>query len=162
MKRFFEFMSRHEKLIIILVGILCICGVLLIVFKPIGDIPTTNQTAGQPPPTVYITQPPELVLTCLYTSNISADGFNLEFPTERHYNHLYMTWVVFPSHIFVIEDSKDGVKKYYALFARPLLPYEIPGELYMSTIPAPNSTKPNFNLTCYPSDGILPISITIP
>jgi hypothetical protein len=64
--------------------------------------------------------------------------------------------------VFVIEDSKVGVKKYYALFARPLLPYEIPGELYMSTIPAPSTTKPNFNLTCYPSDGILPISITIP
>lgn len=58
---------------------------------------------------------------------------------------------------FVVEDSQDGIKKYYALFARPLLPHEMPSESYVSTIPVPGSTKPDFKLTCYPSDGILPV-----
>jgi len=60
---------------------------------------------------------------------------------------------------FFIEDSKGG-KNYYEVLVRPLLPYEKPGEYstgYMSTIPAPDAPKPNFKLTCYPSDGTLPI-----
>jgi hypothetical protein len=52
---------------------------------------------------------------------------------------------------------RDGNKKYYALFARPLLPYEVLGDYGMSEIPAPGSPEPNFKLTCYPSDGVLPI-----
>ena len=62
--------------------------------------------------------------------------------------------------IFGLEDTNQGVKRYYELFARPLLPYEIPGEYqtgYMSIIPAPDSPKPNFKLTCYPTDGVLSI-----
>ncbi len=58
--------------------------------------------------------------------------------------------------VFVI-DEPDGTKKYYALLARPLLPYEVLGDYGMSQIPAPDSSKPNFKLTCYPSDGVLPI-----
>jgi hypothetical protein len=57
-----------------------------------------------------------------------------------------------------VEEMQDGTKKYYALSARPLLPYEIPGDDNdLSQIPAPGSPKPNFKLTCYPSDGILSI-----
>ncbi|MBI5352077.1 MAG: hypothetical protein HZB50_05520 [Chloroflexi bacterium] len=51
------------------------------------------------------------------------------------------------------ELKSNGEKKYFTLFARPVLPYELPGK----QIPAPNSTKPNFKLICYPSDGVLPI-----
>ena len=58
--------------------------------------------------------------------------------------------------VFVI-DEPDGSKKYYALLARPLLPYEILGDDGMSEIPAPGSPKPSFKLTCHPSDGVLPI-----
>ena len=60
---------------------------------------------------------------------------------------------------FFIEDPQDG-NKYYEIFARPLLPYEIAGEYdtgYISMVPAPDAPKPNFKLTCYPSDGVLPI-----
>ena len=59
---------------------------------------------------------------------------------------------------FYIEDPKeeDG-KKYYEVFVRPLLPYEMPSGSYLSTIPVPDLPKPNFKLTCYPSDGVLPI-----
>ena len=69
---------------------------------------------------------------------------------------------VIDENVFVIEDSPDGVKKYYVIFARPLLPCEMPGEQYVSTIPVPGSPKPNFKLTCYPSDGVLPIPAAIP
>jgi len=56
------------------------------------------------------------------------------------------------------QEMPDGTKRYYALAIRPLLPYELPGEYGgMSQIPAPDSPKPNFKLTCYPSDGVLPI-----
>jgi hypothetical protein len=59
--------------------------------------------------------------------------------------------------VFVI-DEPDGSKKYYALLARPLLPYEVLGDYGdMSEIPVPDSPKPNFKLTCRPSDGVLPI-----
>jgi len=55
-------------------------------------------------------------------------------------------------------DMPDGNKKYYALFARPLLPYEVLSDYGdLSKIPAPDSPKPSFKLTCYPSDGILSI-----
>ena len=60
---------------------------------------------------------------------------------------------------FFIEDSK-GEKNYYLVFARPLLPYEMPGEYntgYMSIIPMPDTPKPNFKLICYPTDGVLSI-----
>lgn len=69
---------------------------------------------------------------------------------------------VIDENVFVIEDLPDGVKKYYAIFVRPLLPYEMPGEWYVSTIPVPGSPKPDFKLTCYPSDGVLPIPTAAP
>ncbi|RJP54563.1 MAG: hypothetical protein C4583_02195 [Anaerolineaceae bacterium] len=50
----------------------------------------------------------------------------------------------------------DGVKKYYSISYRPVLPYELPEER-LSVIPALGTKKPNFTLTCYPSDGILSI-----
>lgn len=55
------------------------------------------------------------------------------------------------------QEMLDGTKEYYALHVRPLLPYELPGEYHrVGQIPAPGSPKPNFKLTCYPSDGVLP------
>lgn len=44
----------------------------------------------------------------------------------------------------------------YVVFTRPLLPYEDP-HLYISQYPPSNSSKPDFKLHCYPSDGTLPI-----
>jgi hypothetical protein len=64
------------------------------------------------------------------------------------------------SDYFFTEDPKGG-KNYYEVFVRPLLPYEMPGEYhtgYMSILPVPDVPKPNFKLTCYPTDGVLPIS----
>ena len=56
------------------------------------------------------------------------------------------------------QEMPDGTKKYYAVDIRPLLPYELSGEYGgASQIPAPDSPKPNFKLTCHPSDGVLPI-----
>ena len=56
------------------------------------------------------------------------------------------------------QEMPDGTKRYYALHVRPLWPYELPGDYGgMSQIPAPDSPKPNFKLTRYPSNGILPI-----
>lgn len=55
------------------------------------------------------------------------------------------------------EDYPDGSKKYYVLFARPLLPYELPVSNSASQIPAPYFPKPDTKLSCHPSDGILPI-----
>jgi hypothetical protein len=56
------------------------------------------------------------------------------------------------------QEMSDGTKEYYALHVRPLLPYELPGEYHrVGQIPAPGSPKPNFKLTCYPSDGVLPV-----
>jgi hypothetical protein len=53
----------------------------------------------------------------------------------------------------------DGVRKNYYVLIHPLLPYESPklenGDL--AQIPASGTEKPSFTLTCYPSDGILPI-----
>ncbi|MBI5296644.1 MAG: hypothetical protein HY869_14295 [Chloroflexi bacterium] len=53
----------------------------------------------------------------------------------------------------------DGARKNYYVLIHPLLPYESPkienGDL--AQIPAPGTEKPNFTLTCYPSDGILSI-----
>lgn len=58
---------------------------------------------------------------------------------------------------YYYELKNSGEKIYYVLSARPVLPYELPLD-YTSKIPAPGSVKPDFKLTCYPSDGILPIS----
>jgi hypothetical protein len=44
----------------------------------------------------------------------------------------------------------------YVVFARPFLPYEKP-QLYVSQFPATDAPKPDFKLTCRPSDGLLPI-----
>lgn len=56
------------------------------------------------------------------------------------------------------QDESNGTKKYYAVDIRPLLPYELPGKYGgMSQMPAPGSPKPNFKLSCHPSDGVLPI-----
>ena len=63
--------------------------------------------------------------------------------------------------VFVV-DTADGKKAYYALLARPLLPYEILGDYDISQLPAPGSPKPNFKLSCYPSDGVLSIPTPIP
>jgi hypothetical protein len=57
---------------------------------------------------------------------------------------------------YYYELKNNGEKIYYVLSARPVLPYELPLD-YTSQIPAPGSVKPDFKLTCYPSDGILPI-----
>lgn len=67
------------------------------------------------------------------------------------------------THVFE-QEMPDGTKEYYALKVRPLLPYELPGGYReMSQIPAYGSPKPNFKLTCHPSDGILPIpTLTTP
>jgi hypothetical protein len=50
----------------------------------------------------------------------------------------------------------DGIKKYYSISYRPIIPYEIPEDPF-AIIPAPETRKPDFDLRCYPSDGILPI-----
>jgi hypothetical protein len=60
------------------------------------------------------------------------------------------------------QEMPDGTKEYYALKVRPLLPYELLGEYRsMSQIPAQGSPKPNFKLSCYPSDGVLPIPASL-
>lgn len=53
----------------------------------------------------------------------------------------------------------DGVRKNYYILLHPLLPYEAPEpeNYYLAQIPAPGIEKPNFTLTCYPSDGTLPL-----
>jgi hypothetical protein len=53
----------------------------------------------------------------------------------------------------------DGTSQYFAVTVRPLLPFEKIelNEDRMSDITAPDSEKPNFKLTCHPSDGVLPI-----
>ena len=66
------------------------------------------------------------------------------------------------SDFFFIEDL-NSERNYYEILVRPLLPYETLGENYtgyISTIPVPNAPNPDFKLTCYPSDGVLPISST--
>ena len=54
------------------------------------------------------------------------------------------------------EKDINGDNEYYLLLERPLLPYELP-DFYFTQIPAPDTPKPNFNLTCYLEDGVLPI-----
>ena len=56
-------------------------------------------------------------------------------------------------------EEVNGVKKNYYVSLHPLLPYEAPEtENYsLAQIPGPETEKPNFTLTCYPTDGILPI-----
>lgn len=56
---------------------------------------------------------------------------------------------------YYYELKNNGERVYYVLSARPVLPYELPLG-YTSQIPAPGSVKPDFKLTCYPSDGVLP------
>lgn len=58
----------------------------------------------------------------------------------------------------VYEENPDGTKTQYLVFARPLLPYEYP----QYPIPTPGTPKPNFKLSCYPSDGVLPIPTSLP
>lgn len=47
----------------------------------------------------------------------------------------------------------------YAVFARPILPYEIPQFHTWNILPDPNIEPPGFELECYPSDGVLPIPV---
>jgi hypothetical protein len=47
--------------------------------------------------------------------------------------------------------------KEYAVFVRPLLPYEVAKFHDFNVIPDPNIQPPSFRLNCYPSDGLLPI-----
>jgi hypothetical protein len=54
----------------------------------------------------------------------------------------------------------DGVRDYYSVMARPILPYELPSGT-LTRIPAPGSTRPDFSLSCDPGDGILPISVPV-
>lgn len=54
----------------------------------------------------------------------------------------------------VYEIEKDGSKKYYSIFARPLLPYERPSnngsEFFVKGL-----GKENFTISCFASDGVL-------
>jgi hypothetical protein len=61
-------------------------------------------------------------------------------------------------HIFE-QTMPDSTKQYFALQARPLLPFEKIelNDDRMNGITAPDSEKPKFKLTCHPSDGVLPI-----
>jgi hypothetical protein len=45
----------------------------------------------------------------------------------------------------------------YIVFARPILPYEIPQFDSWNILPDPSVKPPDFELECYPSDGIMPI-----
>ncbi len=54
------------------------------------------------------------------------------------------------------EENIKGEKEYFLVSERPLLPYEQLDD-YSSQIAGSDIPKPNFTLTCYPSDGILPI-----
>ena len=57
---------------------------------------------------------------------------------------------------YYVETSKLGEKKYYAVHARPLLPYELPGTYNMET-PTPAPTPADAKLKCAPADGVMPI-----
>jgi hypothetical protein len=55
---------------------------------------------------------------------------------------------------YYIETNKLGQKSYYAVYARPLLPYEMPGTFDVETpTPAPITAK----LKCSPADGVMKI-----
>lgn len=45
----------------------------------------------------------------------------------------------------------------YIVFARPILPYEIPQLYTWNILPDPGIKPPEFELECYPSDGVLPV-----
>ena len=53
--------------------------------------------------------------------------------------------------------SQNGQE--YAVFARPILPYEIPQFHTWNILPDPSVKPPEFELECYPSDKVLPIPI---
>ena len=65
----------------------------------------------------------------------------------------------YPSVSGYFYEENDGVEQYYHLSVDALMPYESPegDDMYLAQIPAPGTENPNFTLTCYPSDGILPI-----
>ncbi|MBI5954254.1 MAG: hypothetical protein HY865_21570 [Chloroflexi bacterium] len=57
---------------------------------------------------------------------------------------------------FYIETGKSGEKGYYAFYARPLLPYELPNDDRLM-IPDPALAKTSeVKLKCLPSDGVMP------
>jgi len=65
----------------------------------------------------------------------------------------------YPSVSGYFYENKNGVEQYYHLSVDVLLPYEADDtdDMHLAQIPAPGTEKPKFTLTCYPSDGILPI-----
>lgn len=57
---------------------------------------------------------------------------------------------------YYVEIGRQGERKYYAVYARPLLPYETPGTYAIKT-PTPAPTAVNSKLKCSPADGVMEI-----
>ncbi len=91
---------------------------------------------------------PALTLSYLY-SKIETGGAAAGFAILRKQGaaNLYEYLKESFSIKYYVETNRLGEKSYYAAYARPLAPYEIPGK-FETEAPAPN-----FKLECLPSDG---------
>jgi len=99
-----------------------------------------------------------ITLAKLFSENSSFSGdvqmHFLKFSGDEAINLYNFVGRSFNDGDTIYEIKNDGSKKYYYLFARPLLPYEQPNNNGIDFY-AKNLGKEDFELSCYPSDGVL-------
>lgn len=120
--------------------------------KPSGDYPVTLSK--------WPLQKPSLADLFLEGGSSVSDNIHRAFILKgMTAKAVYDALGKFPSVSGYFYEEKDGIEQYYHLSVDALLPYESPDtdDMHLAQIPAPGTEKPNFTLTCYPSDGILPI-----
>jgi len=100
---------------------------------------------------------PFLEISLAEIENITSS----DFPSSKYFfvegNLANSIYEYFGKSYSYIGEKVRQNNRIFVVYLRPTLPYEIPQIWTWNILPDPRITPPDFELECYPSDGIMPI-----